>query len=157
MKDSVVQFILIGLSVVFLVSFIYTVMPTVKMGRTIYARSEKVVEKQIIAEKSLSLTSLAYQNEYTVMPMATLLSIYYNNQDYIYNVYDGRTGDSNLVEDVNDEGKAEKTVKILNKDVSGKVKVVIKSNTEHTGMYDIYIHLLNCQGETDHTGKCEEQ
>lgn len=166
MKESIGHFLLIMLSVVFLVSFVYTVMPTVKMGKNIFVRSESIVDDQVIAERSLSLTSLARQNQGIVMPVATLLSLYYSNEDFIYNIYDGRYGLSNVVdssdyggldeEDI-DYARAVLALAVLDKLDVGKAKIYFKENPEHTGMYDVYIHSLDCKGDLAHTGNCSEQ
>lgn len=113
------------------------------------------------------------------MPAAAALTFLYENEKYIYDVYDNRditskqfadSGQLNSVSHLNTTGRStyeiakdtgdtrEKfrvAVSYFTGDMNKKLKIIAKVNPINTDYYDIYIHDLDCELDEYHVGPCK--
>lgn len=116
-------------------------------------------------------------SEYLEMPAASVLTFMYENQEAIYDVYDGRDitdkefvngsltkvthkniNGQNTADAVTSGNTTEKfrvAVSYLNVDLNKKIKVSAKVNEENTDYYDLYLHDIDCKQDPYHTGSCK--
>ena len=111
------------------------------------------------------------------MPAASVLSFLYDNEKYIYDVYDNRDitskvfADSGQLQSVTHENKTGRStlnegdtrdkfrvaVSYFSGDMNKKCKIIAKVNPIYSDYYDIYVHDLDCD-ELDeyHVGSCKK-
>jgi hypothetical protein len=109
------------------------------------------------------------------IPAAAVLTFLYDNQDYIYDVYDNRditeksfkkSGQLNQVKHYNLDGRnttgePDATVKFrlavsyFTSDLNKKCKITAKVNSTYPDYYDIYVHDLDCEKDEYHSGACK--
>lgn len=157
MKDHIAHMIYLMLTVVFIVVTMVVVTDINRSGTKTFRKGEAHLQEQINEENIGFLSDLEYKKVPTEMPMASLLSMYYEQADNIYDVYDCRTDTNNKVDNIENEGKQDKTIRMLGERTGQKVLVYVTESKYNVNLYDIYIHDIRCEADFVHTGKCEDQ
>lgn len=142
-----------------------------KMGNMFFDTTSNVY-----ADSSVGMLLDLSNKDYMEMPSAAALSLLYDYQDSIYDVYDGRddvnrvynlqTGQLMSTKHLNTTGRNTKGVvesrdkfaeatSYLTVNLNKKIKVSAVVNTEHPDFYDVYLHDLDCINTNKyHTGAC---
>lgn len=164
MHEHVSQMMYFMLGIVILVFVTSVGILLTRTGRDMGNDASAIMGEQPHAVQAQSLEQFEYDATLVDMPVAVIKSLYFESGDVIINIYDLTHVDDDTVvsnidpNDINYDQLEERSLELINAlDTRNKVKLGVAKNTEHTGLYDLYIHDIRCKAEVDHTGTCKTQ
>lgn len=176
MGDRVAEYLNFMIMLVAIVAVIGIGATFMYLGRKMGNSFSDTISKTY-ADSSIGMLRDLSNTDYMEMPAAAALSLLYDYQDVIYDVYDCRdvsekvynlnTGKLNSTKHLNTSGKSTKNVieardkfaeatSYFTVNLNKKIKVSAVVNNEHIDYYDIYLHDIDCINDNEyHTGACK--